>query len=207
MQPTRRQFLGLGLKAGAGLGLITAAPGIVLAESRRPVITSGVMSGDVGTDRAIIWSRADRPSRMLLDIADNAAFNNARTLQGPTALPTSGLTAKLDVTGLADLPEVFYRVRFAALGDDRAVSEPVIGRLVMPGRSRRSVRFVWSGDTVGQGWGIDESRIEDLCICRHGWQHRVYLLRGIRLRDFGRLGLIDDRDSYGAECRHSRYLL
>lgn len=158
MQPTRRQFLGLGLKAGAGLGLITAAPGIVLAESRRPVITSGVMSGDVGTDRAIIWSRADRPSRMLLDIADNAAFNNARTLQGPTALPASGLTAKLDVTGLADLPEVFYRVRFAALGDDRAVSEPVIGRLVMPGRTRRSVRFVWSGDTVGQGWGIDESR-------------------------------------------------
>ncbi|MBY6207262.1 MULTISPECIES: alkaline phosphatase D family protein [Halomonas] len=158
MFTTRRQFLGLGLKAGAGLGLMTAAPGIVLAEARRPLLTSGVMTGDVTQDRAILWSRVDRPAQMLVEIADNPTFANARTLQGPTALPTSGLTTKLDITGLGDMEEVHYRVRYAALGDARALSEPTVGRLVMPGQRARSVRFVWSGDTVGQGWGIDESR-------------------------------------------------
>ncbi|ALM52653.1 alkaline phosphatase D family protein [Halomonas huangheensis] len=158
MRTTRRQFLGLGLKAGAGLGLLSTAPGIVMAESRRPVITSGVMSGDLLTNRAMIWSRADRPSQMLVEIADNAEFHNARQLTGPTALPSTGMTSKLDVTGLGNDSELYYRVRFAALGDHRAISEPVVGRLRLAGDSPRNVRFVWSGDTVGQGWGIDNSR-------------------------------------------------
>ncbi|QEM81881.1 alkaline phosphatase D family protein [Halomonas binhaiensis] len=157
MRTTRREFLGLGLKASAGIGLITAAPGIIMAESRRPMITSGVMSGDLWTDRAMIWSRADRPSRMMIEVADNPEFRNARLLRGPNALPGSDLTAKLDITGLSG-DELHYRVRFVALGDHKAVSEPSVGRLRLPGTSKRNVRFVWSGDVVGQGWGIDTSR-------------------------------------------------
>ncbi|GEN22123.1 extracelullar DNA degradation protein EddA [Halomonas cupida] len=158
MRTTRRQFLGFGLKASAGLGLLTTAPGIVLAENRRPMITSGVMSGDLWTNRAMIWSRADRPSQMLLEVADNAEFHNARQLTGPDALPSTGMTSKIDVTGLASDTDLHYRVRFAALGDHRAISEPVVGKLRLPSDTPRNVRFVWSGDTVGQGWGIDTSR-------------------------------------------------
>ncbi|WP_245184778.1 alkaline phosphatase D family protein [Halomonas salinarum] len=53
--------------------------------------------------------------------------------------------------------EVFYRVRFADLDDHRAISEPLAGRLVLPPsvQQPRALRFVWSGDTVGQGWGIN----------------------------------------------------
>ncbi|WNK20281.1 alkaline phosphatase D family protein [Halomonas piscis] len=158
MRFSRRDFLALGLKGGVMAGGVLAAPAIVLAQTRRPVITSGVMSGDMLIDRAMLWSRVDRPARMLVELADNPEFRGARQLQGPQALPVSDLAAKLDVTGLADWDRLHYRVRFAALGDHRAISEPVVGQLSLPSSTPRDVRFVWSGDTVGQGWGIDESR-------------------------------------------------
>ncbi|WP_345740384.1 alkaline phosphatase D family protein [Halomonas getboli] len=155
---TRRGVLKLGLAGGATLGTGLVAPAIVLAEGRRPVVDGGVMSGDMLADRAMLWSRVDRPARMLVELADNPEFRAAWRLQGPEALPADGLTAKLDATGLGGLDEVHYRVRFAALGDHRALSEPVTGRLRLPPQTRRDVRFVWSGDTAGQGWGIDEAR-------------------------------------------------
>lgn len=158
MRLTRRDLLSLGLKGGAVLGTTLAAPSIILAQSRRPVIDAGVMSGDMLADRAMLWSRVDRPARMLVEIADNPEFREARRLLGPEALPVTGMTAKLDATGLGGMDTAHYRIRFEALDDHRAVSEPVIGQLRLPPATRRNVRFVWSGDTAGQGWGIDESR-------------------------------------------------
>jgi len=38
------------------------------------------------------------------------------------------------------------------------VSEPVVGRFRSAPANRRPVSFTWSGDTAGQGWGIDEAR-------------------------------------------------
>src|SRR6185503_4820873 len=65
-----------------------------------------------------------------------------------------------------------YRAQFQDLTDLRRFSEPVSGsfqtpgRIVAPGRggrggtapAARDVSFVFSGDCVGQGWGIDLSR-------------------------------------------------
>ncbi|MFC3283746.1 alkaline phosphatase D family protein [Litchfieldella rifensis] len=158
MKLTRRGFLELGIKSGAAAGMLVGAPAVVLAEARRPIVVGGVMSGDPLSDRAMLWSRTDRPARMLIELADNPAFRGARLLRGPEALPITDFTAKLDLTGLGDMDEVHYRVRFVTLDDHRAESESVSGRLRLPSASRRDVRFVWSGDTVGQGWGIDESR-------------------------------------------------
>ncbi|GMA84903.1 hypothetical protein GCM10025868_01530 [Angustibacter aerolatus] len=47
-------------------------------------------------------------------------------------------------------------MRAVDLDDRRASSEPLVGRLRVPGGRRDDVRFAWSGDIVGQGWGIDE---------------------------------------------------
>ena len=60
-----------------------------------------------------------------------------------------------------DLPagqDIFYRVRFEDHSFPTVMSEPLIGRFRTAPNERRSVSFVWSGDTAGQGWGIDEAR-------------------------------------------------
>ncbi|MEC9484142.1 MAG: alkaline phosphatase, partial [Halomonas sp.] len=66
MPLSRRRFLTRALHTGIALGGtgLAGAPAIVLAESRRPVVTHGVMSGDVLPGRAMLWSRSDRPARM-----------------------------------------------------------------------------------------------------------------------------------------------
>jgi len=161
----RRQLLGRGLQ-GAGVGLLATtgllgAPAIVMAEGRRPRMPSGVMSGDVTASRAMLWSQSDKPARMLIELADNPEMRGAFQMRGPVALPTDGLTSKLDLTRIGTRAnasgEVFYRVRYAALDDHRAISEATAGRLVLPPsvQAPRALRFVWSGDTVGQGWGIN----------------------------------------------------
>lgn len=109
-------------------------------------------------DSAVVWSRCDRPARMRVEISTTESFRNARQRTGSLALPENDFMAKLVLTGLPSGQRVFYRVRFEDLADPRIGSEPLIGSFHTPSRNRRAVRFVWSGDTVGQGWGIDAAR-------------------------------------------------
>jgi alkaline phosphatase D len=159
---TRRSFL-YGT-AAAGGGLIAAgplagralaqAPASVTAESRRLQVPYGVQAGDLLGDRAMIWSRTDRPARMIVEVATTESFRNARRIAGPAALIDSDYTAKLDVSGLPAGQRIFYRVSFQDLADLKGVSVPIVGQLrTAPAAGR--VRFVWSGDTVGQGYGIN----------------------------------------------------
>ena len=77
-------------------------------------------------------------------------------MRGPLALETTDYTARLDLTGLPPDREVFVRVMFEDLSSGKALSEPLIGRFRTPPASRRDVTFAWSGDTAGQGWGINK---------------------------------------------------
>ena len=153
---TRRRLL---QTAGAGLTL-AAAGGFArpaLAIAGRPVITHGIQSGDISTNSAVIWSRADRAARMMIEVAATEDFKNARMIRGPHALENSDFTAKTIVTGLEGGQDVFYRVHFASLDDDKATSEPMTGRIRTAPVTKRDINFVWSGDTAGQGWGINEA--------------------------------------------------
>ena len=160
---SRRRFtrLLLGSAAGLAVGCRTPngnAPAVVVAESARPKLPSGVMSGDVTGDSAVVWSRCDRPARMWLETSTTESFREVRRHRGPLALPENDFMAKLALKGLPSGQRIFYRVRFEDLADPRIGSEPLIGSFHTPSRDRRAVRFVWSGDTVGQGWGIDAAR-------------------------------------------------
>ncbi|MBM3777481.1 MAG: alkaline phosphatase [Acidimicrobiia bacterium] len=124
----------------------------------RPGLPSGIQIGDVRADSAIVWGRADRPARLVVEHASNASFREAVTVRGGVATQENGFVARLDLSGLAPDREVLLRVRFEDLESGRARSAPVDGRFRTAPAGRRNVRFVWSADTAGQGYGIDPER-------------------------------------------------
>jgi alkaline phosphatase D len=157
----RRRFLtGSAALGGLALGAPRlawgqAAPAIVTSDSMRPQAAHGVMAGDVGADGAVIWSRADRPSRMIVEYASSDSFADAKRLVGPHAIEATDFTARVLLRDLAPGQEVFYRISFLDLGDLKTASVPVTGRFRAAPGAARDITFQWSGDTAGQGWGID----------------------------------------------------
>src|SRR5262245_16155315 len=148
---SRRRFVSTA--SAAALGSI-AMPYLSRAADR-PLITHGVQSGDVSTDSGVVWSRTDRPSQMLVEISTTESFANLRALPPIAALPESDFTAKMLLENLPAGQDIFYRVKFRALSHPDVLSEPVIGRFRTAPANKRDVSFVWSGDVVGQGWGIN----------------------------------------------------
>ena len=76
---TRRSFLSAaGATAAVGLLDGIAKPSLSRAADR-PVITHGIQSGDVSIDSGIVWARADRPARMLVEVATTDSFKTVRS--------------------------------------------------------------------------------------------------------------------------------
>ncbi|NIZ10395.1 alkaline phosphatase [Pseudooceanicola sp. HF7] len=148
---TRRTLLASSAAAAASL----AMPAISRAATR-PAFTHGVQSGDVSASSGMIWTRTDRPARVAMEVSTTESFKNARALAPLYADPTGDFTIKRLVEGLPADQEVFYRFIATDLTDTNAVSEPITGKFRTAPAGRRDVRFVWSGDTVGQGYGIDD---------------------------------------------------
>ncbi len=154
---SRRGFL-----ASAGAAGLVAASGLAMPfysrASTRPAFTHGVQSGDVDGASGMIWARADRPSRVMYEIATREDFANPVKLPWVDALPDSDLAAKRLVTGLPSTRTSSTACTLVDLSDINATSEPIVGHFRTAPASRHPVRFVWSGDTAGQGWGINEMR-------------------------------------------------
>jgi alkaline phosphatase D len=121
-----------------------------------PLMEQGIQIGDLAPGRAIVWSRADRPSRMMVEYAYNQQFTDAVTVRGPYAMAETDYTARQDLAGLPDGKDVYVKVWFEDLTNARNKSEPVLGHFHTIGK-RDDIRFVWGGDIAGQGWGINES--------------------------------------------------
>jgi len=161
----RRDFLTLAATAVAAARQ-DRAPGLITRDEDRPGVPCGVATGDVTEDQAIVWSRTDRPARLVVEYSTTASFaDTRRVVSGPAALENTDFTARADLIGLPAGQRISYRVRFQDLADLRRFSLPVEGSFQTPGRAvpagrvaDRDVSFVFSGDCVGQGWGIDLSR-------------------------------------------------
>lgn len=148
----RRDFL----RASAQLGSAAfGAPAIIRAQNAVPKAEYGAMAGDVRATRAVLWSRADRASRMSVTwrTSPNGAAN---VVNGPYALSSNDYTGRVE---LADLPpgqQIFYEITFSDLSAKNSISQPVTGSFRTPNLAGdKDIVFVWSGDTCGQGWGIN----------------------------------------------------
>lgn len=155
---SRRDLLAaLGATLASGCRSKAAPPAAArIASARAPELRWGVQSGDVTSTRGVVWSRADRPSRLVVEWSADPRFVGARRILGPIANEATDFTARL---ALGDLPpgtRIHYRAAFEADG----LSEWTAGSFATApdDDDSRDVVFAWSGDTNGQGWGIDDAR-------------------------------------------------
>lgn len=96
------------------------------------------------------------PPKIAIEVATSDSFGDARHVMNLDALPEGDFAVKALLDGLPADQTVFYRMIATDLSDSNAVSQPVIGQFRTAPTERRDIRFVWSGDTAGQGWGIDD---------------------------------------------------
>ena len=156
----RRSFL---KKAGMLTGGIAAcgtlsnkSAAIISSDSERPLLEQGIQFGDVTTSQGIVWSRSDRPARMIVEYSYDENFARSQVIRGPFALEDTDYTARVDLTGLKSGREIFVRVNFQGLTNERVFSAPIEGHFVTgPRHGSRDIHFLWGGDTAGQGWGIN----------------------------------------------------
>jgi alkaline phosphatase D len=160
----RRTFLlraaaGTAAIVGSGRAITGRAPAIIQSAGSLPAMPQGVAAGAAGPDRFVIWSRCDRPARMIVEYATTDRFADVRRIIGPAALEASDFTAKTVLQGLPRGQRVFYRVLFQDLMDLRSISQPDVGSFVTAPATagERDVTLIWSADTVGQGWGINQA--------------------------------------------------
>jgi alkaline phosphatase D len=145
---TRRTFLA----SSTGALVFAQAPAFV--RSDRPAQPESVMAGDVIPGAAVVWSRAAEPARMLVDWRTSEG-GPARSITGPHCIDATDYTGRVELTGLPPGQTIHYDVRFQSLRNDRSISAPLRGTFRTPPEGRQNVRFLWTGDQVGQGWGIN----------------------------------------------------
>ncbi|MBT0770712.1 alkaline phosphatase D family protein [Kineosporia sp. J2-2] len=136
------------LRGAAGFaGLSTTGAVSNLVRRDRPQLTHGVQSGDVTAGSAVVWTRSDRPARMFVQVP------GVRTFRGPVLTAKSDFTGRVELSGLPAGESLDYRVVLADPDAHRAEGAHADGLLRTAPRRARDVRFLWSGDQSGQGWG------------------------------------------------------
>jgi alkaline phosphatase D len=154
---TRRALLQTASASAALTALGGMARSAISFAADRPQITHGIQSGDVSESSGVVWSRTDRPSRMLVETATTDNFREILSGVFVDALPESDFTAKALLEDLPSGQDIFYRISFQDLST-AVFGAPQVGSFRTPPNDRRSISFLWSGDTMGQGWGIDTTR-------------------------------------------------
>lgn len=148
----RRTFLTAAAASAAGLGL-TPAPRAAAAPALlrgRLTLPSGVQSGDVTTRQAVLWSRASGPGRLIARVTSG---RRARFYRGGLATAGSDYTAKLQLDGLP--PGREYDAALWFEDEEGHAGQVGHARFATAPRHEGASSFVWTGDTCGQGWGIN----------------------------------------------------
>ncbi len=154
---SRRQLLVRSASTVVLAGLGGFARPYLSRAADRPQIACGVQSGDVTTGSAVVWARADRPARMQVEYSAVESFKTILGATSSDALPDRDFTSKVLLEDLPPGQDIFYRVRFEDIGGSIS-GETQVGHFRTAPADKSSISFVWSGDTAGQGWGIDTSR-------------------------------------------------
>ncbi|MDR4533985.1 alkaline phosphatase D family protein [Glutamicibacter sp. PS] len=167
---SRRTLMTGALSAGAltllGTSAGASAPRLM---RERLALTHGFSMGDPGTNSAVLWARSSGRGRLIAKLRaideSGAVIRGrgqfSRTLRGSLAGPESDYTAKIAATQLPAGTRFALDIGFEdergtigqlESGSFRTALSPTGKR--NHGATRRQ-SFVWTGDTAGQGWGIN----------------------------------------------------
>ena len=158
IKPSRRQFLQASGTAAAAFSAASLGMPAISRAQDRPMVSHGLQSGDVTKEQAMVWARADRAARMHFDISTTDSFKEIQHSVWVDVLPETDLTGKVLMECLKPGQDMFYRVRLQNLYEPAIMGEPMIGHFRTAPAEKKNVSFCFSGDTAGQGWGIDEAR-------------------------------------------------
>ncbi|TPV93749.1 MAG: alkaline phosphatase [Myxococcales bacterium FL481] len=131
-----------------------AATGLITSDRLRPQLDHGIQIGDVNEHEAVIWTRSDRPARMFVEWDTSPKFRRPRRVRGPHQLAPTDFTGRISLDDLPPGEKIFVRVFSESLRDGTS-SAPHYGHFRTAPWRRRDIRFVWGGDTAGQGYGIN----------------------------------------------------
>jgi alkaline phosphatase D len=142
---SRRSFVAGSLVAGAG-ALTAGSPGLAIAKRRirEPLVTDGAFGGGVaagfpGQHDIVLWTRVDgvdRNSRVRLEVARDAGFNNVVRAEEVRVPAIRGFTVHRRVDGLEPGEQYYYR--FHTKRQDSPVGR---FRTARPADSREPVRI------------------------------------------------------------------
>ena len=172
---TRRSLLRCAGLAGAGLaagGVLPArvfaqagAPAIITSERTRPRLPCGVQSGDLAGDRAIIWARADRPARMMVEWATTESFRERAPGARPGRRSRTAISPRRSISRVCRPASACSTAsRMVDLTDHKLTSEPVTGSFWTPpaAAARHPLRLVGRYRRAGLGHQSRLGRHEDL---------------------------------------------
>jgi alkaline phosphatase D len=134
------------------LGLVSCAQPPVQPELVEPLfITHGVIVGDLGPDRAVLWARGNREADLHLVLTTESEAGTMESLhQGGGITVEDDFTASIQLRDLS--PGAGYTYRLWLEEPEGGRSTPVEGGFNTPpaGDVGMPVRFAWSGDLGGQ---------------------------------------------------------
>ena len=146
MDFTRREFLRVTARATAALPLLltpSACAPVVVNPDPDTGLSLGYVSGDVTSEGAIVWLRAEPGSQVTIQYSKDPSLANAVALDPVPVGAACDDTVKVEIKGLDPHTMYYYR---AVLGGKKP--GPIGRFLTAPKRDADdAVRFCFSGDT------------------------------------------------------------
>lgn len=116
----------------------------------REQLPSGAQMGDVTTNSAVLWAQSSGPGRLHARVSSNGL--TFRTVRGGRAHEGNDFTARIFLGDLAPGRGYDATVWF---DQDGVAGEPQKLSFTTGSVHPAPTSLVWSGDTCGQGWGIN----------------------------------------------------